>query len=260
MTIPAPLAVQLYSLRREAADDLPGVLTRVAAMGYVGVEPAGLHGHAATSVRQMLDDLGLVAATAHMPLPEGSDADPILEEASILGVRTLISGERAEAFATVADVARTAERFAAAADAAAPYDIEMGYHNHWWEFDHTVDGATAHAAFMSRTDPRVVAEVDLYWAAVAGADVAAALRDLGPRLRALHVKDGPATKDAPQTAVGDGTLPIAEYLRAGAAADWHIVELDECATDMETAVARSLAHLTATGLSRARIAAGQPLG
>ena len=36
-----PIALQLYSVREEAAKDLPGVLTAVAKMGYEGVEFAG---------------------------------------------------------------------------------------------------------------------------------------------------------------------------------------------------------------------------
>ena len=40
-----PLAVQLYSLRTEAAIDLRAVLERVAGIGYLGVEFAGLHGN-----------------------------------------------------------------------------------------------------------------------------------------------------------------------------------------------------------------------
>ncbi|GAF97465.1 unnamed protein product, partial [marine sediment metagenome] len=41
---PKPIAVQLYSVREAAAGDLIGVLEQIAAIGYAGVEPAGLHG------------------------------------------------------------------------------------------------------------------------------------------------------------------------------------------------------------------------
>ena len=37
-----PISVQLYSLRQEAESDFVGVLTRLAQIGYTGVEPAGL--------------------------------------------------------------------------------------------------------------------------------------------------------------------------------------------------------------------------
>ncbi len=38
-----PIAIQLYTLRDEAEKDFPGVLRRVADMGYKGVELAGLY-------------------------------------------------------------------------------------------------------------------------------------------------------------------------------------------------------------------------
>lgn len=42
---------------------------------------------------------------------------------------------------------------------------------------------------------------------------------------------------------------VAEILAACPAAEWHVVELDECATDSLTAVGDSLAWLAARGLA-----------
>jgi sugar phosphate isomerase/epimerase len=95
----------------------------------------------------------------------------------------------------------------------------------------------------------VLLEVDTYWAAVGGQDVPALLGRLGDRVRYLHVKDGPITKEEPMTAVGTGLMPIAEVLAAAPSAEWHIVELDRCATDMMTAVEQSLNWLAAQGLA-----------
>ena len=93
-------------------------------------------------------------------------------------------------------------------------------------------------------------ELDTYWAAVGGQDVPALLGRLGDRVRYLHVKDGPVTRDDPMTAVGAGRMPVAEILAAEPAADWHVVELDRCATDMMTAVGDSLAWLASHGLAQ----------
>ena len=61
-----PVAVQLYSVREDAAKDLAGVLKAIAKMGYDGVEFAGFYGHDAKSVRAMLDEYGLKAEGAHV--------------------------------------------------------------------------------------------------------------------------------------------------------------------------------------------------
>ena len=57
------------------------------------------------------------------------------------------------------------------------------------------------------------------------------------------------SKDDPMTAVGAGRMPVAEILAAAPSAEWHIVELDRCATDMLTAVEQSLQWLAGNGLA-----------
>ena len=127
--------------------------------------------------------------------------------------------------------------------------LRLGYHNHDHELAPLPDGTPALEALAAALDPAVLLEVDTYWAAVAGQDVPALLGRLGERVRYLHVKDGPVTRDDPMTAVGAGRMPVAEILAAAPAA-WHVVELDRCATDMMTAVGDSLAWLAAAGLAR----------
>ena len=129
--------------------------------------------------------------------------------------------------------------------------LRLGYHNHDHELAPLPDGTTALEALAAALDPAVLLEVDTYWAAVAGQDVPALLGRLGERVRYLHVKDGPVTRDDPMTAVGAGRMPVAEILAAAPAA-WHVVELDRCATDMMTAVGDSLAWLAGQGLAQPR--------
>ena len=51
-------------------------------------------------------------------------------------------------------------------------------------------------------------------------------------------------------AVGSGRMPVADVLAACPSAEWHVVELDRCATDMLTAVGDSLAWLAAHDLAK----------
>jgi sugar phosphate isomerase/epimerase len=83
-----------------------------------------------------------------------------------------------------------------------------------------------------------------------GQDVPGLLRRLGDRVRYLHVKDGPVvSRDDPMTAVGSGRMPVADILAACPSAEWHVVELDRCATDMMTAVGASIGWLASRGLA-----------
>ncbi len=107
-------------------------------------------------------------------------------------------------------------------------------------------------------DPAVLLEVDTYWAAVGGQAVPELLGRLGDRVRYLHVKDGPVTRDDPMTAVGSGKLPVAEILAASPSVEWNVVELDACATDMMEAVADSVTWLTSHGLAGQTAPSGPP--
>jgi sugar phosphate isomerase/epimerase len=129
--------------------------------------------------------------------------------------------------------------------------LRVGYHNHDFELSSLIGGVPALEVLADQLDDAVLLEVDTYWAAVGGQDVAALLRRLGDRVRYLHVKDGPvANRDDFMTAVGAGRMPVAEILAASPSADWHVVELDRCATDMMTAVGDSLTWLVSQGAAK----------
>lgn len=64
-----PISVQLYTVREEAEKDFVGVLRRIAAMGYVGVEFAGMYGMTPEAVRAVLDAVGLEASSSHGAMP-----------------------------------------------------------------------------------------------------------------------------------------------------------------------------------------------
>ena len=102
-------------------------------------------------------------------------------------------------------------------------------------------------------DPTVFAEVDTYWAKVGGADPARAWCAISANARRLlHIKDGPATDhEAPMVAVGDGAMDVAAIAKASRA-KWHVVELDQCATDMFAAIEKSHRYLTSHGLAAGR--------
>jgi sugar phosphate isomerase/epimerase len=59
------IALQLYTVRRLAANDLPGTLAGVAAAGYRSVEVAGLPDRSAPELARLLGDAGLTAIASH---------------------------------------------------------------------------------------------------------------------------------------------------------------------------------------------------
>lgn len=227
------------------------VLVEVAAIGYAGVELAGLNGLTPRQVREHLDRLGLTVAAAHVALPEPDQAQALLDDYATLGATDLVVPYLPpEDFTSAAQVDRAADRLNAFGAAVRARDMTLGYHNHFWEIASRIADETAHARLFRRLDPEIFAEVDTYWTRVGGADPVTVVESFGPRARLLHLKDGPADDPrAPMTALGDGRMAIAPILRASRAA-WHIVELDRCATDMLEAVRASHRYLAALGAAR----------
>lgn len=272
MSDPKPVAVNLFSVRRQLIEDFEGTLERIAAMGYVGVEPMvfgpipldalpedmRVPTPDAATFRRILDGFGLAAASLHAPLPEGDVAGWVLDYAEALGTDQLVLAswmalpDAANAHTDAALIPRVCERFDAACELAAKRGLRVGFHNHHLEWEHDLGGRSAWDLFWSAVDERVVAEVDVYWAQTAGRDPVVEIEALGSRVRRVHLKDGPAVLGEPQVALGEGTVDIQACVRASAHADWHIVELDECASDMFEALAKSQRYLVERGHSAGR--------
>ncbi|WP_129843223.1 sugar phosphate isomerase/epimerase [Streptomyces sp. RFCAC02] len=242
-----PLGVQLYTLREALTADRDGTLARVAALGYTAVEP---YDPAADpeGFRRVADGLGLTVPGAHAIGLLGDEPDRVLEAIATLGGDLAIvpAGIPEEDFGSRDGLHRAAEVLNGLAERAGRHGLTLGYHNHWWELEARVDGHHGIEALVGLLDPRVVLEIDTYWAAVGGADVPALLRRLGDRVRALHVKDGPGVKGEPHVAVGAGTMPVADILAAAPDA-WRVVELDECAGDVFDALDGSRTFLAGLG-------------
>jgi len=251
--MPAPIALQLYSLREALAQDYGGGVKKVAEMGYVGVETAGFPGTTPQAAGQLFKELGLQVAAAHAPLPVGEKQTQVLDTMRAIGCQHLVCAyQPRELFASVEGIRRVADTLNEAYAVARANGLRFSYHNHWAEFQ-TVGERNAFDLLLEQLDPGVCLEVDTYWAKTAGVDPAAVVRKLGARAPLLHIKDGPCVTDQPQVAVGDGAVDVPAIVQAGAGhTQWLIVELDRCATDMLAAVEKSYRYLVGKGLAHGR--------
>jgi sugar phosphate isomerase/epimerase len=236
-------SLQLYTLRTAIGEDLPGTIRRVAELGYTAVEPYNFVA-TADELAEALAVNGLTAPSGHAPLLR-EDQDEIFEAARKLGIGTVIDPhvERSH-WTSDADIRATADALNAASKKGAEYGITVGYHNHEFELEARIDGVSGLEVLAGYLDPEVVLEVDTYWAAVGGEDPAELLRRLGRRVRFVHIKDGPLTKEnKDQVAVGSGRMHVWDVLAAAPGIEAAVVELDDFTGDIFTAVADSLAYL-----------------
>lgn len=236
-------SIQLYTLRDALQEDLPGTIRKVAEIGFTRVEPYNFVATAA-ELGAALQENGLTAPSGHAPLLS-QDQDQIFAAAKELGIGTVIEPYiTAEHWQTAEDIRATAAKLNAAARKGAEYGIRVGYHNHAWELESTIEGRTALEYFAGLLDPELVLEVDTYWAAVGGQDPAQLLQRLGDRVRFIHIKDGPLTTDTKaQLPAGQGQVAVLEVIAAAASLEVGVVEFDDYSGDIFDGIAQSLAYL-----------------
>ncbi len=243
------LAVQLYSVREDAARDFVGTLERLAALGIDGVEFAGYHGLSADALRGHLDRLGLVAASTHVvPGRPGLDFDAEIEKARVLGCSYLV-----DPYAVVKSkggIERLAPKLARYAKKVQAAGLGFGYHNHAHEcFRVDPDGRTGLDLLLELTEGAgVFSEPDTHWlqrGKVAPRDF---LRRHAGRVPIVHLKDLEASGDH-DAAVGEGVMDIRGIWEAAeaAGAKWAVVELDTASFEN---IALGVKNLRKLGLVR----------
>jgi sugar phosphate isomerase/epimerase len=260
------LSVQLYSVRHALEADQDATLGRLAALGLSNVE-AFAFVHRADELADALARHGLSARTGHAGFlsPDGAAAaslDDTFRAARRLGVEILFDPfVPAARWADEEEIGRTAALLNEAAERAADHGLRVGYHNHSQEFVHTVAGVNAFDFFADRLNPEVALEIDLFWASAGGNDVVSLLERLGPRVRALHVKDGPVIDDpftsgAPfdpadtgQVAAGRGQIRLDESLAAAPHAEYAVIEFDHYDGDIFEGVAAGVTYLNGKGIA-----------
>ena len=267
-----PVAVQLYSVRNDAAADLRATLEKVKALGYDGVEFAGLHGNDPAEIKKMCEEIGLVPISAHVPYRDMlKDPEGVLSQYATIGckfvvVPYLIPEDRpgTEGFPEVIKNVKMLGKVAR------DLGMTMLYHNHDFEFI-TLDGKYALDILYDEVPAELLqTELDTCWVNVGGEVPADYIRKYSGRAPVVHLKDfyGEKSDDmyeligiekkAPKKPsgfefrpVGSGLQDFPAILAASeeAGATWVVVEQDNPSmglTPMEC-IAKSREYLKTVG-------------
>ena len=245
-----PIAVQLYSVREDCAEDLPGTLKAVAEMGYEGVDFAGYHDRSATELRQMLDDLGLKVAGTHIGLDTllGDELERTVEFEETLGNKFLIvPGLAEERRNSKAAWLETAEVFNEIAERLTPHGMKTGYHNHNIEFT-PMEGELPWDIFFGATSSEVVMQLDAGNALLGGGDPVDFLERYPGRALTVHLKEYAADND--KALIGEGDVRWEDVFRlceSTGGTEWYIVEQESYAFPPLECIERCLRNLQEMG-------------
>ena len=197
--------IQLYTVGKELQADMPGTLTRIAAIGYKTVESAGLAGKTSAEFRKALDDAGLKCPSSHLFLSPGQTAQQYFEDVKVLGSEYAVSSVVIKPSANVKsmddfikliaamtqdDFKKMAAELNTMALQAKSVGLQFAYHNHNLEFKRWPDGTTTYDTLTAETDPSLVKlELDCGWADLGGHPPLELFKKYSGRFRMMHIKD-----------------------------------------------------------------------
>lgn len=128
-----PLGVQLYTVRKQAEQDLPAVLTALQKIGYKEVELYwNIYSHPAAELRRMLEDHNLQAPSGHFDYEGLADK---LDYAQALGLQYVICPILPKKLRDTLDgFKRAADQFNHWGELVHRRGMQFGFHNHNYEF------------------------------------------------------------------------------------------------------------------------------
>ena len=186
-----PVALQLYSVRNEMEKDFAATVQKVAAMGYQGVEFAGLFGKTAEEVKKICSEAGIAAVSAHVPLDELL-ADPAGTIATYkeIGCHFIavpyLPEDRRPGFA---DFEKTLEEMAMIGAECNKQGMQLLYHNHDFEFVKLGEKYGLDVMYETVSADLLATELDTCWVNVGGEDPAEYVLKYSGRAPVVHLKD-----------------------------------------------------------------------
>lgn len=237
------LAVQMYSIRSLAKEDLEKALRIVSEIGYDGVEFAGFFDHSAEEVKSWLDKYHLEPMGAHIPSVEIFDRiDETIDFHKKIGNNRIICP-----FYKIdsrQDVESLAKQLKAVLPKVRENGMQLYYHNHAQEFVR-FDGECAIDTLYSLLPGQDLSpEFDVYWVYRGGEDPLSYLKKYRDRIDIFHAKDGDMEKGS---LAGQGNVPlpaIFDYAKE-IGMKWAVVESEasEDASEQVDNVAQDFTYL-----------------
>ena len=241
---PSALYLQLWSLRHFASRDAEGALRRVKSLGYDGVELAGDYGWTADKWRAVLDDTGLRAISAHLGLDAlEADLPAKIVFHRALSIERLVVPALNKDLQTADGYRQTARRLNALGSKVQAEGLQLGYHNHAFEFDPLAGtDKIGMDILLAETDPALVHfEYDAFWLEYAGRNAVEFIRAQSRRVFLIHAKDL-RKSDRQDVPAGQGDVDFRTLIPLCTANGWPVIVEYE-GTDAAESVRQGAAYL-----------------
>ena len=203
-----PVGLQLYTVRDDMAKDFKGTLQQVKALGYDGVEFAGLFGQNPADIKAWCAELGLNPISAHVPLAEMlEDIDKVIADYKTIGCEYIVVPYVTEERRPGGELFKQmVEEIRAIGAKCKEAGLVLLYHNHDFEFQKTETGEIGLDYLYANVPADLLqTELDQCWLKYAGQDPVAYLEKYSGRSPVVHLKDYYASgeqKEDPYALIG----------------------------------------------------------
>ena len=183
------LGAPLFILREECALDLFGVLKKLKALGFDGVEFLGFFGRTAEEIASMLEGLSLKAVGDHVPWNElSSHTDDVIKAHKLIGCKFITVGGIGKSSKT--ESGYPVKEFTEISAKCRENGIRLLFHNHAGELREKISGRTVLEDMLESIPEEALSlEPDLGWMQIGGADPKYFLVKYRDRCPVIHLKD-----------------------------------------------------------------------
>lgn len=227
-----PIAIQVYSIRKEAEQDFKRTMQEIKSMGYDGVELAGLYGHKPEEIRDILNSIGLIPISAHVPYTEFmEDIEGTVNRYVTIGCKFLVIPYLLKEYRYgTENYQNFLDNIPLIANVCNKKGITLLYHNHDFEFERTERGNYVLDELFDRfSDDIIKTEIDTCWVNYSGVESTAYLRKYSGRIPIIHLKDFTVNDKFDYRPLGHGIQDVPAILTEAidGGAEWIVVEQDE---------------------------------
>ncbi len=224
-----PLGIQLWSVRDDMAKNPATTLKAISKLGFNYVEGFGYSGGkwfglTAKEMKKNLAGSGLTMPSSHINITSKvydkaknaltDDFKTAVADALIVGQKYLINPWLIDEDRTPEGIKNLCEAMNKAGEYCKGNGIKFGYHNHWFEFEKEVDGATLYEYILKNTDAALVTqEMDMCWATYAKQNPVDWFKKYPGRFELAHMKDvSNIGGDKVSSIVGEGLVDFKAIL------------------------------------------------
>ena len=186
-----PVALQLYSVRDNMAEDFEGTLKKVKTLGFDGVEFAGLFDKTPDEVKALVDEIGLTPISAHVPYADMvDDTENVLAGYAKIGCKYVVVPYMTEEYRPGAEkFDELIEGIKKIGTKAKELGMTLLYHNHDFEFVKIGEEYGLDVLYASVDSDIFKTELDTCWVNVGGENPAEYIIKYSGRSPVVHLKD-----------------------------------------------------------------------